>query len=612
MEKFLIRTRPKEYEGLISYLHRLAKGNYRESFTSLLEGSSSVITHYNCNYLKEAKWESQAKKLVEMSENNIEELVLNKFNGLFFPTNAPTTFEYLKIYNHKFVRFCPQCLMEDYFYRIFWDVSFLTTCNKHKVFLIEKCPNCRERINMFQLLRKSCKCGMIIADMGSVKVPPSDNVIDSQNIVQELLLGNKNEFEIGNKEKKTMINQQDFFQLFILFANVIDKLPTDHELFNVVEDKPNKLLFNLHSKSKDSRNVLMLTTIVLVALNLVRNPEIYLPLLINHLDNLKSQKLIDRKAYERKMKILKDVFNMSYGKVYHKVFTRYIHSLGLEPENKRIILRPLHVEKEFISFHAASQLLNKLDYNTVRNLCKYGLLKSVEKENSTLIEKKSIVRYMKMRKSSINMNQVCSVLGLNLYVISELTKEGLLKANHGPEVDGYPKWFFKKENIEKFHDKIVMRCETIEIDDEWLPLNKVIYKIRLFDLSITDIFKSILKQHLRVGLKKGIESLEGLNVSKSDFHKLLVDSKLLRINKLGFTFKEASRVLKIGESTLEKYINQGVLKLKHTDLNPTQNLSKCIDKKQIIKFLKRKYDWNHNEVNLYINNYVESLVKKDE
>lgn len=49
--------------------------------------------------------------------------------------------------------YCPLCLKEDEepYYRVDWRLSFVTMCLKHNCLLVNKCPHCKEEINLYRL-----------------------------------------------------------------------------------------------------------------------------------------------------------------------------------------------------------------------------------------------------------------------------------------------------------------------------------------------------------------------------------------------------------------------------------------------------------------------------
>ncbi|WP_187647753.1 TniQ family protein [Nitrosophilus labii] len=75
----------------------------------------------------------------------------------------------------KGLRYCPQCLQEQEYFRKEWRLSFYTVCLKHKNFLINECPQCGEPI--FLVKRKldtksfNCwNCGFIYKEAETEKI----------------------------------------------------------------------------------------------------------------------------------------------------------------------------------------------------------------------------------------------------------------------------------------------------------------------------------------------------------------------------------------------------------------------------------------------------------
>ncbi|QQE78365.1 TniQ family protein [Alicyclobacillus sp. SO9] len=57
-------------------------------------------------------------------------------------------------------RYCPRCLKEATYHRLFWVDKSFTTCPKHEIYLVERCPRCHGSIDLNAVAIGQCsKCG---------------------------------------------------------------------------------------------------------------------------------------------------------------------------------------------------------------------------------------------------------------------------------------------------------------------------------------------------------------------------------------------------------------------------------------------------------------------
>jgi excisionase family DNA binding protein len=71
-------------------------------------------------------------------------------------------------------RVCPQCLKEDRYHRAVWDLSLMTVCPVHLVWLVERCPSCRQRPRWVTSCVTACHCGADLRSVRTAAVPESE------------------------------------------------------------------------------------------------------------------------------------------------------------------------------------------------------------------------------------------------------------------------------------------------------------------------------------------------------------------------------------------------------------------------------------------------------
>src|SRR5690606_23526229 len=141
-KSLLNKINPKKDESLYSFLHRLAVVNYYEHLGSMFTELNSAAYVENCNEIHpNLNWVDFVHNLLNNMAININELVVNKFDELLVKRTGEANRRHIhRTYYHRYsTKFCPDCLKEDFYHRLHWDVSYITICTKHKKNLITKC-----------------------------------------------------------------------------------------------------------------------------------------------------------------------------------------------------------------------------------------------------------------------------------------------------------------------------------------------------------------------------------------------------------------------------------------------------------------------------------------
>lgn len=149
-----LHVKPLDDELLSSWIIRLAHahGFKVETLCSILFGPHSTIWNRDIDKLAPEEVGSSLQKAMGISESEFEKLALRSYKGtLFEKLNANGKSRWIVpigVYHRKRKRnglmLCPQCLLEDDvpYYRRAWRLAFVTECTRHKIQLIDCCPNC--------------------------------------------------------------------------------------------------------------------------------------------------------------------------------------------------------------------------------------------------------------------------------------------------------------------------------------------------------------------------------------------------------------------------------------------------------------------------------------
>src|SRR2546423_690370 len=140
---------PRPDESLMGYILRLTEENgyNTPSWIFELAGLRVSVAHGGKAALYRADFDSDTlRSLTGLSLSEIEKLRYRiiDFGNTIQIFNKPVSANFIRF---CFPKICPACLKEDNYYRSVWDLLPYTACPTHRVILIDKCPNCDQRIS---------------------------------------------------------------------------------------------------------------------------------------------------------------------------------------------------------------------------------------------------------------------------------------------------------------------------------------------------------------------------------------------------------------------------------------------------------------------------------
>jgi hypothetical protein len=521
--RLLNKVKPKPDESLFSFLSRNSKANYYTNVNTLLkENYSSWLYRYNFNYIED-NWAllSIFKPITDALQVDIHELTLNKYNRLFFsyvPLNKMTE---NSVYNKLTAKYCPSCLQNDYYYRMFWDISFFTTCIKHNCYLVDRCPNCSSKITISRLMYNECQCGLCFSTV--ISKIPSDLVLKTQVLFQRTLFDP--EFSLILPEGQNL-EASEYIFLLLTFCNMIDNLPGSIFYKQTGIYKP---FVSYKFNTKEERDVLMMSLLNVVAHQLISEPNIYLPQLLLEIDKIKDHavKISAKRAMNvKRYNLLKKIIEFDKGDFYYNCYFDYVNGLTSELINKRTIIKFNTEKKKYLSTTEVIKLLKK-DFNVVTHFCEIGMLTAYRtRSNSLLIEKSSVLQYLFIKKTSFKMAQLCKYLGVHYSRVIELFDKGLLRAHWGPKTNGYKLWHFDKAVAVALIESILAKSIFVESPPpNHIPLKKVLNILVQRGISFTEIVTMIIHGTFSTVCLKNTPNLKGIYIPIEEIHRLLKQVK---------------------------------------------------------------------------------------
>ncbi|MDR1995642.1 TniQ family protein [Azonexus sp.] len=164
----LVRSFPGRHEGPLGYLLRLAEANCMTP-TEL----SRLGIRYDPGCL------ARQRLLPELAlDRDLHAHVVRMTNLL--DTKG-------RIWNQRYARFCPHCLVEDPTWRAGWELYFHDVCPRHGVWLVDQCSSCRQPVRWKRDSLLRCQCGSDLREESPGAAP--DNLRRLSAILEAKLLG---------------------------------------------------------------------------------------------------------------------------------------------------------------------------------------------------------------------------------------------------------------------------------------------------------------------------------------------------------------------------------------------------------------------------------------
>jgi hypothetical protein len=93
----------------------------------------------------------------------------------------------VRIWNHRFVRYCPKCLAEEPVWRAGWEILFHDVCPKHGLWLIDQCESCCQPVKWHRDSLLRCQCGSDLREEVCRAAPEGARLLST--VLEARLLG---------------------------------------------------------------------------------------------------------------------------------------------------------------------------------------------------------------------------------------------------------------------------------------------------------------------------------------------------------------------------------------------------------------------------------------
>ncbi|MDG0789936.1 TniQ family protein [Cohnella ginsengisoli] len=489
--RLLNRVNPEVFESIYSFLFRNSTVNYYKHLASIISEQSSRIYKTNCNYVgQKCTWFPYFKSITDSLGVDINKFVLNQFDNVIFGEYMTDKLIDNRVYEKEKTKYCPSCLQENFYHRLYWDISFVTACESHNCYLIDRCTNCSKKITMSNLMQNSCSCGQIFTCMTAGV--PSEIIMETQRVIQRTLLDNTQQSVILSDGR--ILEKSGYFFLFLAFCSIIDNLPGEIFFKQAGIYKP---VINFNSAKKEERDIQMMSLVSVVSHQLISVPFQHLTNLLKNIEeiNVKMNKETgkSRNRNLRRYRVLKTIIDSKDGSIYHDCYSQCVNNFSFDSFNKRLIKSNV-AQKKYLSTTEVIKIMRK-DFNVINHLCDIGILTSHRTNtNSLLIESASVERYYFIKNNSYSMGQLCKLLGIQFVRAVELFDYGLITAYWGPKTNGYKIWHFNKVEAHALLDRIINQSSSVDMPPaSHMPLKAVLSLV----VPLGHTFAEIVKKNYR-------------------------------------------------------------------------------------------------------------------
>jgi TniQ len=575
MKTFLNKVVPKPNESLYSFLFRTAISNYYIHLGSALKEIGPTIYCFNCNYVDEKKtWYNSLMKMVQMTGRNYDGLSLNQYDDLLIQDKTLGKQQERFLYHLTGSKYCPDCLKEDLYHRLYWDLTFVTVCTKHKKYLFELCPVCYKKTRTSRIMQNKCTCGHRFTESENKYQIPSQLEIDAQKVIQALLLGDRKNIKVENID---ILTKEDYFRFFILFCHLLDNLKVEG-LFSI---NYNRTYFNYGMKCNEKKDVLSMSVLSTFVHLLIARPKDYLPLVLKRLDDTTQVK---KQTKKYKLKFFYKLINDEVGDIYKKIYKDYLGNTNGYYVNLKKYVQIGVDEKRYITFEEVTSTY-QIPRRRLKFLCNRKQLKEIKQNNVRLIDKESVQHYLEMMKSALNKNQAAKIIGISSERIIDLAIKGKLKAQHGPKIDGCHFWSFLKQDVEETLDWILSKCMIVdEVPVGYVPFKEANFSLRHIGIDTIKLIELVAEGMLQSIILKNIPNVKGIYINKNDINKLIELERQKRIERWGYTLKESAEILDIDVRKLKKWVLNGDIQTSFMRVNPNGTCTYFLDTSLVENF----------------------------
>ncbi len=448
-------------------------------------------------------------------------------------------------------RYCPTCLSEYGVFDAAWELKPVTSCPRHGNYLVDICDACSRPQTWNREHLHFCKCGHDLREQKS-RAAPANTLALSARIFE--LLGRR----CGRPD-------------------MVDPMPIIFECLNL-SSFLNHVSFistyatgrgrgtgrHLHSRmfAAASRETFDRTSTILM------NWPMSFYEFLNEVRS-KGEALQNRTGLEAEFGSFyanlygrsREVVDLDIIRAEFEAYLRRFWTGGaISSKNTRLSAN----RDDDRSFLTLAEAARRVGYHpgVLRRDIEAGRLNAVSKPMKgrilRLIHTNELERYRTASEHLCTLRELQTRLGLSKNATMRLVKNNIVRATHGPTIDGSNHWAFAAADVEKFLQSISRNVSRSIRLDGLVPFEKAVRQATAKGICVSEIATAIMSGRLKgVSRHDGGSCLNSIHFEEAVFLDFLFDSK--RIIQWAISIEKAARYLCLNEEATRDLVRNGFL-----------------------------------------------------
>lgn len=111
------------------------------------------------------------------------------------------------VWNGLTPRYCPQCLVNAPYWHVGWELYWCDACPEHRTWLIDRCPECHDRLSWDRPTLLQCHCGALLSRAGAAECPKSVAELSGLLIAKVLGIDGSHSYSVLNELELQQLNK---------------------------------------------------------------------------------------------------------------------------------------------------------------------------------------------------------------------------------------------------------------------------------------------------------------------------------------------------------------------------------------------------------------------
>lgn len=360
-------------------------------------------------------------------------------------------------------QYCPLCLREDKapYHRLIWSVRAIAACRQHQVLLVRGCPECGSPVRVYDVVAATCRrCGADLKLAATVSVAGDTTGLVAQEVVQTWLYSEPPTEAI----RHCLLPAQPHRVLYRVMQGFASAVARANPCWDFIHQVPGHTAgIELKSNKLTSANTEQAYHLYATAMKALMNwPEGFYTMLSSYRERRRDTK---RRFEHSLLTDLGALYTGWLSRIWigeefsfvQNAFDAYLLSHQTSsPRISGVVRSKVSTRAgrfEYMTFPEAFAALEITRWN-LENLieAEYLSVHKVRQSNRrtfTLVNRQQVLSMLSQWETMgwLTPSQVSKLLKLSVKSLAPLRSAGLLNAESGPDVDGYPIYLYSEESV---------------------------------------------------------------------------------------------------------------------------------------------------------------------